>query len=86
MVGNKLPKDGNSPIDMKEYRQFLLHNRVFRHSNLEIDSSLNYNELANDLLQQKKDRDRKLFVGETVHKDFSFLCRIWPNAKYISST
>ena len=77
-----ISESGGFP-DMAGYRRKLREDRVFRHSNFEIRDELDFPALVNDFLRQKLERDRKRFVGATVHYGFSRLRYLWPRAKYI---
>ncbi|MGR8929522.1 MAG: sulfotransferase family protein [Gammaproteobacteria bacterium] len=79
---SQISSEGVFP-NIQEYRTFLLNDRVFKHSKFKINDRLDYVELAHDFLEQKRKRAGKLFVGATVHHQFSKLKLIWPNAKYI---
>ena len=68
---------------LEEYYKWLSTHRIFQATNFEIDYKLNYPQLVNSFLIQKKNRDRKPLVGATVHRHFDRLLRIWPDAKFI---
>ncbi len=68
---------------MTDYIEFLKQDRVFAHSHFSINENLSYKDLVNDFLYQKKTRDKKKFVGATVHYQFDKLLKIWPGAKFI---
>lgn len=74
--------EGSFP-EMRAYRDFLARDRVFRHSRFEVDESLGFKDLVDSFLEQKRCRDRKRFVGATVHHDFHRLPFLWPNAKFV---
>lgn len=69
--------------DHGEYHEFLKMDRVFLDGRLVIDHQLDYPQLMNSFLKQKRDRDDKIQVGATVHIHFDRLSRIWPEARYI---
>jgi hypothetical protein len=69
--------------DLDSYYEFLLKDRIYQDSRLEIDSRLDYPQLMNSFLKQKRDRDHKRVVGATVHIHFDRLLRIWPDARFI---
>ncbi len=79
---SEVADDGTLP-DMRDYREFLSRDRVFRHSRFEVDSSLGYRELVDSFLEQKRSRDGKQLVGATVHHDFHRLPLLWPEAKFV---
>lgn len=75
--------DSGAFPDVAAYRRNLAEDRVFRQSRFDIDESLEFPQLVNDLLRQKRDRDGKKVVGATVHYGFHRLRFLWPAAKYI---
>ena len=75
--------DNGAYPDMRHYREWLKNDRVFQHRRFRIDESLDFVELVNDFLNQKKAQDGNDIVGATVHFQFGKLARIWPRAKYI---
>lgn len=77
-----LPDEGGF-TPLSEYYDHLETSRVFQHSRLKIDRSLDYVHLANSFLIQKMQRVDKPIVGATVHFDFDKLLRIWPEAVFI---
>lgn len=68
---------------LDDYYKWLATHRIFRATNFQIDRSLEYPQLINDFLVQKKTSDQKPLVGATVHRHFDRLLRIWPDAKFI---
>jgi hypothetical protein len=81
-IVTQISDDGVYP-EIVRYREWLKNDRVFQHSHFEIDERLDYTELVNDFLNQKKTRDNKQIVGATIHFHFHKLAQIWPSAKYI---
>ncbi len=73
----------NSYPSLDKYYEWLETHRIFQATGFTIDRSLNYEELVNSFLCQKRDRDEKLIVGATVHRHFDRLLQIWPNARFI---
>jgi hypothetical protein len=69
--------------DLKSYREWLSYHRIFTATGFAIDEKLDYCQLVNSFLEQKQQRERKPFVGATVHRHFNRLLRIWPDAKFI---
>ena len=65
------------------YYDWLETHRIFQATNFKIDRDLNYPQLVNSFLIQKRIRDKKPLVGATVHRHFDRLLQIWPNAKFI---
>lgn len=78
----QISDDGVYP-EIRAYREWLIQNRVFKHSHFVVNEHLSFIELLNDFLVQKITRDAKRFVGATVHYQFSKLRMVWPNAKFI---
>jgi hypothetical protein len=79
---SQISDDGRFP-EVPDYRDWLSNDRVFRHSNFQINENLDFRALLNDFLEQKRVRDHKSIVGATVHLDYQRLRYVWPNAKYI---
>jgi hypothetical protein len=69
--------------DLNKYYEYLLEHRIFQDSSFQIDKHLDYPQLMNSFLKQKRDRDHKRVVGATVHIHFDRLLRIWPDARFI---
>lgn len=70
--------------DLPTYYEYLSLHRIFLISNFAIDKSLSYPELVNSFLLQKQQRSsNKPVVGATIHYQFQYLLRIWPQAKFI---
>lgn len=65
------------------YYRWLETHRIFQATKFKIDSNLDYPQLINSFLIQKRTRERKQLVGATVHRHFDRLLRIWPDAKFI---
>ena len=79
---DQMKEPANWP-DLSSYHEYLSYSRIFLHSNHTIDKHLSYPELVNSFLLQKLERDKKQFIGATVHYHFDRLLRIWPDAKFI---
>lgn len=69
------------PID--EYLHELSVDRGFGLSGYEIDSRLNFMDLAQSFLEQRQRVDGRRLVGATVHHHFSLLPKIWSNARFV---
>ncbi len=67
--------DGSFP-DLEDYRAWLPTRRSFYTSGASIDPSLNYRELVDSFLEQKRQRGGKEFIGGTVHRHFDRLLHI----------
>lgn len=83
-VVDYLAPDGAQP-DLQTYCTYLQANRVFRHWQFEVDPALNYKQLVDSFLEQRRQRSgpTKSVVGGTVHHRFHLLPTIWPEARYI---
>lgn len=75
--------DGEGLPDLDDYYDWLETHRIFQDSGFAIDRTLNYPQLVNSFLSQKRDRDNKPLIGATVHHHFDKLLRIWPDARFI---
>lgn len=69
--------------ELDTYYQWLETHRIFQATNFEIDPTLNYPQLIESFLIQKRTRDRKPLVGATVHRHFNRLLKLWSDAKFI---
>ncbi|HIK31041.1 MAG TPA: sulfotransferase [Oscillatoriales cyanobacterium M59_W2019_021] len=65
------------------YYDWLETHRIFRNTGFQIDKTLDYPQLVNSFLHQKKEQTEKAIVGATVHRHFDKLLKIWPNARFI---
>ena len=74
---------GKAWPQLVEYYEWLETHRIFQATGFEIDHSLNYQQLVNSFLCQKRDRSGKPLAGATVHRHFERLLRIWPDARFI---
>lgn len=74
--------DSGWPV-LEDYYKWLATHRIFQAANFEIDYNLDYPQLVNSFLLQRKNRDEKPLVGATVHRHFDRLLKIWPDAKFI---
>jgi hypothetical protein len=79
---DQISPDGQFP-ELAAYHEFLAEDRIFQLSRAIIDPQLDYPRLVNSFLLQKRDRDGKLRVGGTVHRQFDRIRYVWPQAKYI---
>tara|TARA_R110002074_G_scaffold402227_1_gene605088 strand:+ start:11794 stop:12594 length:801 start_codon:yes stop_codon:yes gene_type:complete len=79
----KISPSGHFP-EKKDYLAYLELDRIFKSENLNIIDSDSYVEIVGDFLSQlKKKNNNKPVSGATVHRNFQFLPKIWPHAKYI---
>ncbi len=74
---------GNDYPSLDDYYEYLSADRIFKSGNWRIDRSLNYPQLVNSFLVQKRESTGKYFVGATVHRHFDRLLKIWSDAKFI---
>ncbi|MEB3359570.1 MAG: sulfotransferase [Synechococcales bacterium] len=69
--------------DLANYYAWLETHRIFQATGFSIDKALEYPELVNSFLVQKRDRTGKPVVGATVHRHFDRLLHVWPEARFI---
>jgi hypothetical protein len=69
--------------NLSKYYDWLEIHRVFQDTGFVIDRCLNYPQLVNSFLVQRREREEKSIVGATVHRHFDKLLRIWPDARFI---
>ncbi len=81
-VVDRISADGHFP-DLPCYHDYLSSRWIFKDSHFQIDPNLDYPNLVNSFLQQKQKRDQKARIGATVHHQFHYLCKNWPQAKFI---
>ncbi|MEM8946037.1 MAG: sulfotransferase [Planctomycetota bacterium] len=74
--------DGSFP-SIKDYHDYLSQHRVFLLSGGEIDERLDFSQLVNSFLEQKRSREGKQIVGATVHHHIDRIPHVWPEAKYV---
>ncbi len=75
-------RNGSLPR-LDEYYRHLDSDRMFLHQKLQIDRSLSYAELVRSFFDQATEGSGKPIRGGTVHSNFQFLPRFWPNARFI---
>lgn len=68
---------------LEDYYEHLATDRIFQSGNWSIDRHLNYPQLVNSFLIQKREATGKYFIGATVHRHFDRLLDIWSDAKFI---
>jgi hypothetical protein len=73
----------DSPPPLAAYYRNLRLDRVFRAQGFEIDSSLDYSQLVESFLDQASRATGKPICGGTVHSNFHYLKRFWPDARYV---
>ncbi|UCE60762.1 MAG: sulfotransferase [Phycisphaerales bacterium] len=74
--------DGVFP-SLELYHDYLSTDRVFQSAHVEVDPRLDYCNLVDSFLGQKRARDGKEVVGATVHRNFDRLPYVWPDARFI---
>jgi len=79
---DRIGEDGRLP-PTREYHDYLATHRGFQLSGAKIDTDLDYAQLVNSFLIQKRDRDGKTLVGATVHRHIDRLLHLWPDARFI---
>jgi hypothetical protein len=72
---------GWPPIEA--YHRYLAHDFVFAGAKLSVDAALSYPQLVNSFLLQRLARDGKPIAGATIHRHFSRLLRVWPDARFV---
>jgi len=78
----KISPSGSFP-KKEDYIAYLESDRIFKNENLKIIDSESYVEIVGNFLSQLKKNNNKPVIGATVHRNFQFLPKIWPNSKYI---
>jgi len=79
----KINESGEFP-SIDDYLAYLETDRIFQVEKLNIIDSDDYVEIVTSFLSQLHERyAQKSVVGATVHGNFQFLPKIWPNAKFI---
>ncbi|MGF1497717.1 MAG: sulfotransferase [Elainellaceae cyanobacterium] len=79
---DQISPDGQWP-DLQAYYAWLGTHRIFQAAQFAIDTTLDYPELVNSFLLQKRDRTQKPIIGATVHRHFDRLLHVWPEARFI---
>jgi len=74
---------GDNYPSLDDYYEYLTTDRIFQSDNWVIDRTLDYPQLVNSFLVQKRENTGKYFVGATVHRHFDRLLKIWSDAKFI---
>lgn len=77
---DQIAPDGSYP-EVADYVSFLKSDGIFKRSAWQISEQLDYVNLVDSFLQQKKGGKR--VIGATVHRHFCHLLRIWPEASFI---
>ena len=79
---DQIASNGQFP-DLCEFHDYLSQHRVFQLSKGEINTQLDFRQLVNSFLEQKRTREGKTIVGATVHHHIDRIQHVWPEAKYI---
>lgn len=79
---DRIAADGTYPR-LDEYQAYLAQHRVFQLSEGQIAPNLDFEQLVNSFLEQKRARDGKSIVGATVHHHIDRIQHVWPEARYI---
>ena len=74
---------GENWPDIKDYRRFVETDRQTKELNLRIDTSLAYEELVRNFLEQIYWRQPSTVIGASIHSRVDLLPNIWPSARYI---
>jgi hypothetical protein len=69
--------------DGKTFVEWLSNDRRFNAKQFHVDSTLEYKDIALNMLEQMHDKGGKEVTGAVVHRHFSRLHRLWPMAKFI---
>jgi len=75
-------RDGRHP-PLDQFLDFLAVNRIFIDSGYRVDPSLDFPQLVDSFLHQKRDRAGKNLVGATIHRQAEAVLAIWPDARFI---
>lgn len=79
----KISSSGELPSP-SVFFEYLKLDRIFLEDGLNILDSKSYVEIVRNFLTQLHSRHpNKRIIGATVHRNFNFLAKIWPNSKYI---
>jgi sulfotransferase family protein len=75
--------DGSDWPDVAEYLRKMRLDRIFVQSGYEADPSLAYPALVRSFLEQWRAARGKPLVGATIHRHYSRILRVWPEARFI---
>ena len=79
---DKINNDGICQ-NLSDYKEWLSTHRTFSATGFCVEKNLNYPQLVDSFLSQKKEIEQKKYIGATVHRHFDRLLKIWPDAKFI---
>ncbi|MEM9922301.1 MAG: sulfotransferase [Cyanobacteria bacterium P01_D01_bin.50] len=75
--------DGKCYPNLNEFYRHLENNRIFNLHGFIINRQLSYPELIDNFLYQRQQQENKPLVGATCHRNFHYLLKIWPDARFI---
>lgn len=79
-ITGKISDSGEFP-PLEDYHEWLETDRIFLDRHMSVDRSLNYEELVNSFLRQK--RAGKPLLCAVSHFNFHRLLPLWPHARFI---
>ncbi|MBB5211834.1 sulfotransferase family protein [Microbulbifer hydrolyticus] len=74
---------GENWPDIKDYWRFVKTDRQTSALKLDIDQSLDYEQLVRDFLTQLHRRNSGKIIGASIHSRVDLLPKLWPSARYI---
>ncbi len=78
-----LVQPGGGYPSLDSFYSYLELHRIFLDSGRTIDRDLDFPELVDSFLRQKRDATGKDLVGATIHHDCERVLAIWPDARFI---
>lgn len=75
--------DTGSWPPIEQYHGILETDRMFLAPGYTVNKQLDYPDLVNSFLIQKRDHEKKPLIGATVHRNFDRLLSVWPEAAFI---
>ena len=77
---DRVTENGAFP-NTSDYIEYLLSDRIFNSTSLNIDDSLGYSDLIKSFISQLNEEEK--FLAINIHRNFEHAYRIFPDAKYI---
>lgn len=77
---DRVTENGAFP-NTSDYIEYLLSDRIFNSTSLNIDESLGYSDLIKSFISQLNEEEK--FLAINIHRNFEHAYRIFPDAKYI---
>jgi len=77
---DQVTENGEFP-NTSDYIEYLLSDRIFNSTSLNIDDSLGYSDLIKSFISQLKEDGK--FFAINIHRNFEHAHRLFPDAKYI---